>query len=193
MPLPPPPQPPLPTLSVRSEEELQQHVTHNNDECVSQQPSSSSSSSFLDIISATQEEEKGQQRHHHSAILIEDDEDDEEEEEEGKEEDDDDIKFKPISEWPSLDTGKRKEPQFKKSLQGNEVQCKVIFSHMLQSAHKHHQLLYKKRTNAADTTTKEMHLIFDEKGNIAGITFILSNGRREDYLQFGGYVFYFDS
>lgn len=171
-----PPPPPLPTLSVPSEEELQQHVTHNNDECVSQP----SSSSFLDIISATQEE-KGQHRHH-SMVLIEDDDDEEAEEE--KEDEEEDDEFKPISEWPSLDTGKRKEPQFKKSLQGNEVECKVIFSHMLQSAHKHHQLLYRKRTNAA--TTKEMHLIFDEKGNIAGITFILNNGRREDYLQFGG-------
>jgi hypothetical protein len=83
----------------------------------------------------------------------------------------------PISDWPSIIIEEAVEPQFDPNLEGNELACKKVFCHLLESAYTYQQ---------QGQPVKEMHLIFDEKENIRGITMILYDLSRQDYLEFGG-------
>jgi hypothetical protein len=87
----------------------------------------------------------------------------------------------PISEWPS--SLSKEEPVFKESLLGNELECKLIFCHMLESAYNYYHHKEKRDSN---NEPKEMHILFNEQGNIGGIKLILQDENRQDYLEFGG-------
>lgn len=81
----------------------------------------------------------------------------------------------PIYDWPIQDQSP--EPIFNIQLKGNEPDCKIIFTQLLLEA-------YQQKTKVQP---KEMHILLDEQQNIRGITFILSDNSREDYLEFKGY------
>lgn len=101
-------------------------------------------------------------------ILVEEDEEDEE------------NFHAPIFEWPTKFISSA-EPHFDPDLIGNEVECRLQFCKLVAQA-------YQQYRQGCLGCPKEMHLLFDEKENIQGITLILRDGAREDYLEFGGYV-----
>jgi hypothetical protein len=86
--------------------------------------------------------------------------------------------FTPIYNWPASNTPC--EPQLDTALEGNETACKIKFCNMLIAAYQQHQ-------QRGSDHPKQMRILFNEKNNIKGITVILKNGSREDYLEFGGY------
>lgn len=101
-------------------------------------------------------------------ILVEDDEEAEE------------NSYVPIFEWPSKFIPSA-EPHFGSDLIGNEAECKLQFCKLVAQA-------YQQYRQGRLGCPKEMYLLFDEKEDIQGITLILRDETREDYLEFGGYV-----
>ncbi|KAI8647699.1 hypothetical protein BD408DRAFT_334570 [Parasitella parasitica] len=102
-------------------------------------------------------------------ILVEDDDDEE------------DL-YAPIFEWPAK-CQPTAEPDFDSGLVGNEEECKLQFCRLVAQA-------YEQYTPGRPDCPKDMFLIFDEKDNVQGISFVLKDGGREDYLEFGGSLQY---
>jgi hypothetical protein len=102
-------------------------------------------------------------------ILVEDD--DEEQDVNNQE------PFIPVFDWPASNIPC--EPLFGTTLEGNETLCKIRFCNMLTTAYQQ----YQQRRNDCP---QQMCILFDKKDNIKGISIILQNGSREDYLEFEG-------
>lgn len=83
----------------------------------------------------------------------------------------------PIYDWPIQDQSP--EPIFNIQLKGNEQDCKIIFSQLFLEA-------YRQQHQKRKIQPKEMYILFNEQQNIGGITFILSDNSREDYIEFKG-------
>lgn len=101
-------------------------------------------------------------------ILVEEDNDE-----------DDSIVFTPIFEWPAKFI-KSPEPHFDPGLVGNEDECRLQFCKLVAQA-------YQQYKQDRHVFPKDVHVLFDRKDSIRGITIISQNGARDDYLEFGGY------
>ncbi|KAI8354603.1 hypothetical protein EDC96DRAFT_446932 [Choanephora cucurbitarum] len=97
-----------------------------------------------------------------------------------KEKDNISTTYIPLFEWPvhSLSS----EPQFDPELQFNEPKSKTVFSEMIDMACR----LLQEPTSYP----KNIYLVFDENEHLKGITLIMQDGTREDYLKFGGSLQY---
>ncbi|KAI8051377.1 kinase-like domain-containing protein [Gilbertella persicaria] len=90
-------------------------------------------------------------------------------------------RYIPIPEW--LAQASTCEPRFDPVLQYNEAESKTVFAEMVITAFD----LFKKPKHIP----KDMYLLFNENDNdMKGITIIMQNGTREDYLGFGGSLQY---
>ncbi|KAF1798156.1 hypothetical protein FB192DRAFT_1397957 [Mucor lusitanicus] len=90
----------------------------------------------------------------------------------------DSVAFTPIFEWPTKFV-KSPEPHFDSSLVGNEDECRLQFCKLVAQA-------YQQYRQGHHDSPKDVHVLFDEKDNIQGITIISHSGGRDDYLEFGG-------